>query len=276
MLRPSLHYGMCGDDPAATVRFLHDTDVHELVCDAKHISKRDDYEPPITDAELKSFAEPFRQEGLQLSAVTIGWAKRDAEGRLGAGPLEAIRQSIAVLGRGGVPIAQLFDMGAIPENADRSKYFAGLCDSYRPIMETCSKHDVKLAIHFSWLPQSALWNTESVMALFEAVPDPHNGVCFCAGSIWQSGDDVVESVQALRDRIHYVHFRDADEIGGNCPEMLLGKGKVPFAALARALREIGYDGPVHCEHFGSFASQQHGEVAAGWAAGFMRGLFQES
>jgi len=273
-MRPSLHYGMCGDHPAATIRFLHDTDVHDLVCDAKHIGRRNDYEPPITADELRSFTERFRQEGIRLSAVTVGWARRDAAGRLGAQALEAIRESITVLGAGGVPIAQLFDTGALPEGADRAGYFAGLCDSYRSIVEACAKAGVKLAIHFSWLPEAALWNTESVMALFEAVPDPHNGVCFCAGSIWQSGDDVVESVRTLRDRIHYVHFRDADIIGGNCPEMLLGKGKVPFAALTRALREIGYDGPVHCEHFGSFC-QQHGEVAAGWAAGFMRGLFQE-
>ncbi len=275
-MQPSLHYGMCGDDLAATIQFLHDADVHDLVCDAKQISKRNEYEPPITAEELKSFAEPFRRDGIRLSAVTVGWARRDATGRLGAEALEAIRESVAVLGAGEVPIAQLFDMGAVPENADRAEYFAGLCDSYRSIVGTCAESGVKLAIHFSWLPEVALWNTESAMALFEAVPDPHNGVCFCAGSIWQSGDDVVESVRTLRDRIHYVHLRDADTVGGNCPEMLLGKGKVPFAALAEALREIGYDGPVHCEHFGSFAYQQHGEVAAGFAAGFMRGLFQES
>jgi len=274
-MRPSLHYGMCGDDLAATIRFLHDTDIHDLVCDAKQITRRADYEPPITADDLRSFADPLRQEGIRLSAVTVGWAKRDAAGRLGTRALEAIRESIAVLGQAGVPIAQLFDMRAVPEGADRAEYFAGLCDSYGGIVEACARAGVKLAIHMSWLPEAALWNTESVMALFEAVPDPHNGVCFCAGSVWQSGDDIVDAVRTLRDHIHYVHFRDADTIGANCPDMLLGKGKVPFAALPRALREIGYDGPVHCEHFGSFSCQQHGEVAAAWAAGFMRGLFQQ-
>lgn len=275
-MRPSLHYGMCGDDPAATIRFLRETDICDLVCDAKQISRRSEYEPALTANELDSFAEPFRREGIRLAAVTIGWAKRDPAGRLAAESLEAVRESIAVLGAGGVPIAQLFDMGPIPKEANRAAYFAGLCDSYRAIVEACASSDVRLAIHFSWLPEAALWNTASVLALFQAVPDPHSGVCFCAGSIWQSGDDVVGSVRALRDRIHHVHFRDADEIGGNCPEMLLGRGKVPFRDLVGALGEIGYDGPVHCEHFGSFSCQQRGEVAAGWAAGFMRGLFQES
>jgi transcription elongation GreA/GreB family factor len=88
----------------------------------------------------------------------------------------------------------------------------------------------------------------------------------------QAGDDVVEAVHRLGSRIHCVHFRDADTLGGPCVEMLLGKGKVPFAAVAKALREIGYRGPVHCEHFGSFAGERHGEVTAAWAAGFMRAL----
>lgn len=67
-------------------------------------------------------------------------------------------------------------------------------------------------------------------------------------------------------------FKDADTLGGPCVEMLLGKGRVPLAAVAKALREIGYAGPVHCEHFGSFAGERHGEVTAAWAAGFMRAL----
>lgn len=149
----------------------------------------------------------------------------------------------------------------------------GLYDSYRRVVGVCAEADVKLAIHAGWLPESALWSTASLLALFEAVPDPHNGVCFCAGSYYQSGDDVSEAAHKLASRLHFVHFRDADRIGGNCPEMLLGKGKVPFAALARVLREVGYDGPVHCEHFGRFRCEQHEEVSAAWGAGSMRGLF---
>src|SRR5574340_1717501 len=128
---------------------------------------------------------------------------------------------------------------------------------------------MKLAIHGGWPPGHALWNTASYEALFDAVPEAANGVCLCAGSYYQSGDDVVETVHRLAGRLHFVHFRDAAQLGGDCPELLLGNGEVPFAAVTEALREVGYEGPVHCEHFG-----MQGEVAAAWGAGFMRGLFQ--
>ena len=179
-----------------------------------------------------------------------------------------------MLGEGGVPVAQLFDMGEVPATADRGSYYQGLYGSYRELVAACAQANVKLAIHASWLPQSALWNTATLLSLFEAVPDPHNGVCFCAGSYYQSGDDVLESVSNLGARIHLVHFRDADTIGGNCPEMLLGTGAVPFAALVSRLRGISYDGVVYCEHFGKFRCQPEGAVAAAWGAGFMRGLLQ--
>lgn len=273
-MRPSLHYGMRGDDPAATIALLADADIWDLVCDSKQIARRQDG-GPLTAEEVAAFRRPFDEAGIRLSAVTVGWMKRGADGRPPEEDLRAVCASIAALGEGGVPVAQLFDMGAVPEDADRDRYVAGLHDSYRPIVQACAAAGVLLAIHASWLPQTALWNTETLLALFEAVPDAHNGVCFCAGSYWQAGDDVVESVRRLGQRIHYVHLRDADVVGANCPEILLGKGKVPFAALARALREIGFDGPINCEHFGTFRNQQHGELNAVWAAGFLRGLLQE-
>lgn len=272
-MRPSLHYGMRGGDIEGTVRLCRDADVWDLVCDAKQITGSDAYEP-LAKPALDAFKAPFEAEGIHLSAVTVGWLSRDAEGRPEGSEVDRLCGDIGVLGEGGVPIAQVFDMCRVPEGADRARYVAGLHESYRPIVKACAEAGVKLAIHASWLPEYALWNTETLMALFRAVPDPHNGVCFCVGSYWQSGDDVVESVRRFGDRIHYVHLRDAETVGANCPELLLGKGKVPFAAVTRALREIGYDGPVHCEHFGSFAGERGGEMSAAFAVGFMRGLFQ--
>jgi len=272
-MRPSLHYGMCGEDPAATARFLQDADVRDLVCDVKQIPGRAE-KGHLTAQDLWAFKRPFAEAAIRLSAVTVGWMQRDENGAPPQGDLETVCHDIGVLGEAGVPVAQVFDMGEVPASADKGRYHQGLYDSYRDLVASCARADVKLAIHASWLPRSALWNTATLLSLFEAVPDPHNGVCFCAGSYYQSGDDVLESVSRLGGRIHLVHFRDAGTIGGNCPEMLLGKGEVPFAALATRLREIGYEGVVHCEHFGKLRCQAEAAATAAWGAGFMRGLFQ--
>jgi Xylose isomerase-like TIM barrel len=272
-VRPSLHYGLCGDDAAATVRFCEDTRVRDLVCDINQIPGRK-AKGCLTREDLHAFTHPFSDAGISLSVVTVGRLARDASGDPNESDLDAVCRDIAALGEEGVPVAQLFDLGSIPNAADREAYRDRLYRSYARIVAACAGAGVRLAIHAGWRPEHALWNTACYLALFEAVPDPHNGVCFCAGSVYQSGDDVVATVHRLADRIHFVHFRDAEGIGGDCPEMLLGTGRVPFAATAAALREVGYGGVVHCEHFGRFGSDRTGEAAAAWGAGFMSGLFQ--
>ena len=272
-MRPSLHFGMCGKDTDATVKFLQDANTRDLVCDVEQIPGRQ-VKGALTGEDLRAFSHPFAEAGIRLAAVTVGWMNRDEDGRPPRSDIETVCKDISVLGGGGIPVAQLFDMGPVLKGADRRRYNQGLYDSYRQIVAACVDADVKLAIHASWLPETALWNTATLMALFEVVPDTHNGVCFCAGSYYQSGDDVLESVRTLRDRVHLVHLRDADTIGGNCPEMLLGNGKVPFAALITALRETGCDGVIQCEHFGRFRCQPEAQATAAWGAGFMRGLLQ--
>ncbi len=267
-MKPSLHFGMCGDDVEATARLFQAVQIRDLVCDVRQIPGRQE-QGRLTRDDLRAFMRPFMAVGISLSVVTVGWLAREAGGRPSSGDLETICQDIAVLAEEGVPIAQLFETGAIPEGANRAAYHECLYDSYRRLVRACTEAGMTLAIHGGWQPGHALWNAASYEALFAAVPEPANGVCLCAGSYYQSGDDVVETVRRLAGRIHFVHFRDADQLGGDCPEMLLGNGRVPFAAVATALREIAYEGPVHCEHFGL-----HGEVAAAWGAGFMRGLFQ--
>jgi sugar phosphate isomerase/epimerase len=264
---------MCGEDAAATASFLLDAGVRDLVCDVKQIPGRSE-KGRLAAQDLRAFRKPFDDQGIKLSAVTVGWMQRDESGAPPQSDLNTVCHDIEVLGEGGVPVAQLFDMGEVPASADTDRYRQGLYDSYHRLVSACARAKVKLAIHASWLPRAALWNTATLLSLFEAVPDSHNGVCFCAGSYYQSGDDVLESVERLGRRIHLVHFRDADTIGGNCPEMLLGNGRVPFAALASRLREIGYDGVVQCEHFGKFRCRPEGAVTAAWGAGFMRGVFQ--
>lgn len=267
-MRPSLHFGMCGDEVAATARFLGEAQVRDLVCDIRQIPGRKE-RGRLMEEDLRAFLRPLREAGVTLSVVTVGWVARDSAGRAAEQELRTICEGIAVLGGAGVPVAQLFETGVRPEGAEENRYRECLYDSYRQFVGACAAAGMRLAIHGGWQPGHALWNTASYEALFEAAPDPANGVCLCAGSTYQSGDDVIEAIHRLAGRIHFVHFRDAAQLGGDCPELLLGNGKVPFAAVVRALREVGYDGPVHCEHFG-----MHGEVAAAWGAGFMRGLFQ--
>lgn len=51
-------------------------------------------------------------------------------------------------------------------------------------------------------------NHDDFAALFEAVPSPANGMCFCTGSLGADPDNDLPSIAAaFADRIHFVHLR---------------------------------------------------------------------
>jgi hypothetical protein len=72
---------MCGSDTEATIRLLADVDIRDLNCDVNQIpGRKEKGGSPPGPARLHSPAS----EAGSLSAVTVGWVKRD-EGRAGGG-----------------------------------------------------------------------------------------------------------------------------------------------------------------------------------------------
>lgn len=266
IFQPSLHFGMCGDDVIATARVLNALDIGSLLCDVEQIPGRIS-KGRLTSEDLRAFQATFSEVGVSVNAVTLGWLWRDDSGALPEADSNRLCDEIAILGAEGVPIVQVFEAGKVPPDADCNAHRAHVYASYALIVDSCAAAGVRLAIHGFWDTDCMLANTQSYLDLFAAVPDAANGLCFCAGSIYQAGDDPVTAIHRLDSRIHLVHFRDASIVGGECETLLLGNGRVDFREISRVLARVGYDGPVHCEHFAT------PEYEAAWAAGFMRALF---
>lgn len=91
---------------------------------------------------------------------------------------------------------------------DNLKYFL------ETIMPVCDEYDINMCVHpddpplqILGLPRIVTCDAD-IKAFLDAVPDPHNGLTFCAGSLSAGAhNDVVELARKYADRTHFVHAR---------------------------------------------------------------------
>src|SRR5207249_10465304 len=89
--------------------------------------------------------------------------------------------------------------------------------------------------------------------LFGDVPSPHNGMTFCIGTRYESGEDLFEGIRhfGAQGKILHVHFRN---VRGNLPrtrgysEAFVDDGDMDMRQVARALHEVGYEGVIDYDH----------------------------
>jgi len=90
-----------------------------------------------------------------------------------------------------------------------------LIDFLEEIIPVAQAHKLQMAIHpddppFSVLGLPRIVSTaDDLAALFEAVPAPENGLCFCSGSLGADpNNDLNLILNTHKERVHFLHLRD--------------------------------------------------------------------
>lgn len=130
----------------------------------------------------------------------------------------------------------------------------------RDIAPAADALGIQLAIHpddppFSLLGLPRVASTRADMQfLFESVPNPSNGLCFCTGSFGAHPDnDIPEMLNAFGDRISFLHLRntkredeycfyEVDHLGGDTDMVAVIDG------ILRIMRERGRAIPMRPDH----------------------------
>jgi mannonate dehydratase len=155
-------------------------------------------------------------------------------------------------------------------------------DEVVPVAEACG---IRLALHPDDPPldefagQARIMHTNAaLLRATELVPSHFNAICYCVGSLHPAGEDVIAGIEALNEKIAFVHARNVRGTADDFVETWHDDGAIDMPAVIRALKSFGYTGTVRPDHAPSMAGESNetpGYEMLGrlFAAGYLKGLF---
>lgn len=112
------------------------------------------------------------------------------------------------------PVRKFRDLLALYDGIDAEKLRANMKYFLEAIMPVCDKWNINMCVHpddpplqILGLPRIGTCDAD-IQAFLDAVPDPHNGLTFCAGSLSGGAhNDVPALAKKYASRTHFVHAR---------------------------------------------------------------------
>ena len=156
------------------------------------------------------------------------------------------------------------------------------------IMPACDRAGINMAIH----PDDPPWDMfglpriitcpASYGKLFSSVPNPHNGITLCTGSLGAAREnDMVSMAASLAKRTYFAHLRQIVFTGERdfceCGHMT-AEGSLDMYGIVKALVENGFDGYVRPDHgrniWGEDGKPGYGLYDRALGACYLTGLFE--
>lgn len=194
-------------------------------------------------------------------------------------------------GRGGYRYLE-FDIGdgserhdSVADHLTPDQLWQRMVALYRAALPVAESADVRIAMHGNDPPVPSRGGIPQIMCrfahferLFHEAPSTHNGMTFCVGTRYESGEDVFEGLRRFgaAGRIFHVHFRNvrgtipsADGYSERAPD----DGDLDMFAVARTLADTGYTGVIDHDHVMRLAGDdESGRQYIAFCVGHMRGL----
>lgn len=174
------------------------------------------------------------------------------------------------------------------EGMTHEKLFENLVYFLNGIMPACDETGINMAIH----PDDPPWDIfdlprivgkeEDYDRLFAAVPNKHNGITFCTGSLGAGRfNDLPKMAAKYASRIYFAHLRQltfTNETDFYENGHQTCAGNVDIFAIVKALVENGFDGYLRPDHgrniWGEDAKPGYGLYDRGLGAAYLSGLFE--
>ncbi len=227
----------------------------------------------LAEAEIPVYGIQACQASLHVERARDGWSRKS--------------------GRGGYGYPA-FDLAAAEAAQPKPRYrvttdqlWKGLLNIYREVVPVVEGSKTRIAMHGNDPPLYQHLGSPQILCrfadfdrLFSEVPSRHNGMTFCVGTRYESGEDVFEGIRRFgsQGRLFHVHFRNVRGTlpkAGGYEEVFVDDGDLSMAKVLRSLDEVGYDGVIDYDHPVSIAGEGPlPKQYIAFAVGYMRGLIQ--
>ena len=251
-------------DTTRTLRFDRLAFAYFDIYQLQRPGAKDDYDPELLEA-LESFRAEIQPE--QANAL-----KRAVMQGLPGSDEHFTEQQLLEL---------LREYDRIPSERLRANLICFL----REVVPVAKEAGVTLAIHPDDPPYPLLGlprvvsTADDLEAIFSAVGEKENGLCFCTGSLGAGKDnDLAAILEAYGERIHFLHLRNVlHEDGGNFRESSHLDGHVPMNDIVRKILDLmksrGISLPMRPDHGVLFDMEARSGAYPGYSLmGRMKGL----
>ena len=173
-------------------------------------------------------------------------------------------------------------------NVTHEKLFDNLVYFLNEIMPICDETGINMAIH----PDDPPWDVfnlpriikddESYNELFVRVPNKHNGITMCTGSLGAGrNNDLPAIIKKYCSRIYFAHIRQIKYLN-DCDFIENGhqtsQGSLDIYKIVKSLVDNGFNGYVRPDHgrniFGEDAKPGYGLYDRALGAAYITGLFE--
>ena len=180
-----------------------------------------------------------------------------------------------VAGFTGSPIWHLLYSFPSVSPEEISAGFAEVAERFKPILDSYQKNGIRFALEVH--PTEIAFDISSTQTILEALNfHPAFGINYDPSHLGYQGVDYVAFISQFADKIFRVHMKDvwwsdvptrAGVFGGHLPFghpdrfwdfRSMGRGKINFEEIIRALNRINYQGPLSVEWEDSGMDREHG------------------
>ena len=181
--------------------------------------------------------------------------------------------------RDDAPVEKFRDILALYRGMGKAQLRENMQYFLEAVMPTCEEYGMNLCVHPDDPPVEILGlprivrTSEDIRWLLNAVPNPHNGLTFCAGSLSAgAGNNVVEMAREFAPRTHFVHLRSCHIFpDGDFTEASHLGGRADLIELCRIFEKENPALPMRVDHGMTFTDEPGGimdESAHGHNAGY--------